>query len=506
MHPKKPTLMLCVAVASAAFAVNAIAANWLTVASDGSERVEIDLTRIARAADGRTLAWDRLVFGHEVRSKDHGKYTSVEALNRYDCQRRRFATVRRVFLHGDNPVGDESVPAPKELGVIAGAVDDRLLTEACRLRTVGEMKQIAEEAGKAAAASEAATAEQPRAMHADMRAAAEPPKLAAAPNADAGAADAGACQPAGAAAEKPAEPLLPKRLIELPRIDKSQVERPKDSTSPKVAEAEKPKSGGARRATDREKQYATSGPRKSVKKKPPEQRRSEAAVPVATNVPWSYGGAGGPAAWGKLRPEYATCALGKRQSPIDIRDAIHVDLEPIAIDYREAHFRIIDTGHTVQVNVGEGSTMSVMGRQYRLEKIEFHHPAEERIEGRGFDMVAHLVHRDVENRVAIVSVLIERGSEHAVIQTLWNNLPLEVDQELAPRELIDLNKLLPENRAYMAYMGSLTAPPCTEEVLWLVFRNPISVSSEQMDIFARIYPNNARPLQPANGRLIKESR
>jgi carbonic anhydrase len=498
MHPIKLSSMFLAAGAAVTFSVGARAAHWLTVASDGAERVEIDLSRISRAADGKTFAWDRLVVGHEVHSSDHGSYSAVEALNRYDCQRRRFATVKRIYLRGEKSVAEESVPTPKELGVVAGAVDDRLLTEACRLRTVGEMKQTAEAVAKAAANPDFGVAEQPKAMHADMLSAAEPSKLAAASTE-------AAVQSAGPAADKPAEPLLPKRLIELPKIDKSQVELPKDAAAAKATEKAKPP--GAKRATEREKQYATSGPRKAAKKKPAAERsRAESAAPTPSGIPWAYAGAGGPVVWGRLRPEYATCASGKRQSPIDVRDAIHVDLEPIAFSYREAHFRIVDTGHTIQVNVGEGNSITVMGRQYQLERIDFHHPAEERIEGRGFDMVAHLIHRDVENHVAIVAVLIEKGTELPVIQTLWNNLPLETDQELAPRELIDLNKLLPENRAYMAYMGSLTTPPCTEEVLWLVFRNPIPISGEQMDIFARIYPNNARPLQPANGRLVKESR
>jgi carbonic anhydrase len=493
MRLTKLSLMILAAGAVLALPAGARAANWLVVASDRGERVEIDLARIARVSNGKTTAWNRLALDHEVHNSDHGRYSSVQALNQYDCQHRRFATLKRVYLLGEKVVGEESVPSPKEIGVVSGAIDDRLLTEACRLRTVGEMKQIADAAGKAAAVPDAAAAEQPKPMHADMRTA-----------------DEGTEQPGGAAADKPAAPLLPKRLIELPKIDKSQVERPKEATSAKPAgkPTDKPKVASGRSAAEREKQYATSGPRRAAKKKPAAERNRSEANPVSawSGAQWSYAGEGGPASWGRLRTEFSTCSLGKRQSPIDVRDAIHVDLEPIAFDYRETHFRIVDTGRTVQVNVGEGSSITVMGRQYQLERIDFHHPAEERIEGRGFDMVAHLIHKDIENHVAIVSVLIERGSEHPVIQTLWNNLPLEVDQELAPREVIDLNRLLPENRAYMAYMGSMTTPPCTEGVLWMIFRQPIPISAEQMAIFARIYPNNARPLQAANGRLIKESR
>jgi carbonic anhydrase len=507
MRPIRLTLMFVVAGAVLALPVGARAANWLVVASDAGERIEIDLARIARVADGKTTAWNRLVLGHEVRNANHGNYSAVQALNQYDCQHRRFATVKRVYLLGEKTVGEESVPTPREIGVVRGGIDDRLLTEACRLRTVGEMKQIADAAGKVAAADqEAAATEQPKPMHADMRSAGDKAKNPVATAADSATSADVAEQAGGSTADKSAAPLLPKRLIELPKIDRSQVERPKEAVTAKPVD--KPKAGSGRSATEREKQYATSGPRRAAKKKPVvEHNHSETApVTASSGARWGYAGEGGPGAWGRLRPEYATCGSGKRQSPIDIRDAIHVDLEPIAFDYRETRFRIVDTGHTVQVNVGEGSSITVMGRQYQLERIDFHHPAEERIEGRGFDMVAHLIHKDVENHVAIVSVLIEKGSEHPVIQTLWNNLPLEVDQELAPKELIDLNRLLPENRAYMTYMGSLTTPPCSEGVLWMVFRQPIPISAEQMTIFARVYPNNARPLQPANGRLIKESR
>jgi carbonic anhydrase len=121
-------------------------------------------------------------------------------------------------------------------------------------------------------------------------------------------------------------------------------------------------------------------------------------------------------------------------------------------------------------------------------------------------MVVHLVHKSAEGQLAVVAVLLEKGSEHPLIQTLWNNLPLEQDMEVTPDEAIDLNKLLPENRTYWTYMGSLTTPPCTEGVVWMVFKQPVQVAEQQVAIFSRLYRNNARPVQPAHGRLIKESR
>ena len=257
---------------------------------------------------------------------------------------------------------------------------------------------------------------------------------------------------------------------------------------------------------ERERMMATSGPRRA----PP----AKAVVPVETpapaiqyrDIPWSYEGDGAPLNWGKLRPEYALCANGRRQSPIDIREGIKVDLEPIRFDYKASRFRIVDTGRGIEVEVGEGSTMTVMGRNHELLRFHFHRPSEERINGKGFDMVVHLEHRDEEGRLATVAVLLEKGAENPLIQTLWNHMPLEVNQEVLPEVAIDLNRLLPENRAYYTYMGSMTTPPCAEDVLWIIFKQPMPVSEEQVRIFARLYRNNARPIQPSNNRLVKENR
>lgn len=224
------------------------------------------------------------------------------------------------------------------------------------------------------------------------------------------------------------------------------------------------------------------------------------------HVHWGYSGLGAPENWPKLEGG-ATCGSSKRQSPIDIRGGIRVDLEPIKFDYRPTQFRITDNGHTVQVDVGEGNNITVMGRTWQLVQFHFHRPSEERVNGKSFEMVAHLVHRDYANNLAVIAVLMDRGGEHPVLQTLWNHMPLDTGLSVEPPDVaIDLAKLLPERREYYTYMGSLTTPPCTENVLWMVFKEPILVSPEQIGIFARLYPNNARPVQLAHDRLIKESR
>jgi carbonic anhydrase len=223
------------------------------------------------------------------------------------------------------------------------------------------------------------------------------------------------------------------------------------------------------------------------------------------SIHWAYSGEFGPQAWGSLKPEFAKCSTGTRQSPIDIRDGFAVELEPVQFHYRPSGFSVIDNGHTVQVDVGPGNGIEVMGRRYDLLQFHFHRPSEERINGRAFDMVAHLVHKDAEGRLAVVAVLLDRGSIQPLIQTVWNNLPLEKGEALPARTSIDLNELLPADRGYFTYMGSLTTPPCSEGVLWLVMRKPVTVSPEQIALFSRLYPMNARPIQSVAGRMIKQS-
>ena len=219
---------------------------------------------------------------------------------------------------------------------------------------------------------------------------------------------------------------------------------------------------------------------------------------------WSYQGDTGPQHWHELNPEFKQCGLGERQSPIDIREGIPVELDPIQFDYKLSAFRVIDNGHTVQVNVEPGNRIVVNGRRYELVQFHFHRPSEERLNGRQFEMVAHLVHKDLEGKLAVVAVLIEEGKGHPIVQQVWNNLPLEKRVEQAGLQGLDLLQLLPEDRRYVTYMGSLTTPPCTEGVLWMVLKKPVSVSAQQIAIFSRLYPMNARPVQPQRDRLIKD--
>lgn len=221
---------------------------------------------------------------------------------------------------------------------------------------------------------------------------------------------------------------------------------------------------------------------------------------------WAYEGVGGPTAWGKLNPANAKCDTGSRQSPIDIRDGIRVDLDPIQFDYKPMSFSVLDNGHTIQVSPSSGNFINVSGRLFELLQFHFHRPSEERINGKLFEMVVHLVHKDRDGRLAVVAVLLDFGEAHPVIQQVWNNLPLEKNDVVKAMSNLDLMQLVPKRGEYFTYMGSLTTPPCSEDVLWMVMKEIVHISPEQSAIFARLYPMNARPIQNTAGRVIKESR
>ena len=227
--------------------------------------------------------------------------------------------------------------------------------------------------------------------------------------------------------------------------------------------------------------------------------------PVARGTHWSYEGDSGPANWSKINVDWAKCGNGSRQSPIDIRDGMKVELEQISFDYHPSSFNVVDNGHTVQVGVSGGNYITVQNRMFELQQFHFHRPSEERINGKAFEMVVHLVHRDAEGRLAVLALLLERGAPQATIQTVWNNLPLEKLETMQPTILLDPAEMLPVRRDYYTYMGSMTEPPCSEGVLWLVMKQPVQASPAQMALFSRLYPLNARPIQPGNGRIIKES-
>ncbi|HXY54748.1 MAG TPA: carbonic anhydrase [Nitrospirota bacterium] len=234
---------------------------------------------------------------------------------------------------------------------------------------------------------------------------------------------------------------------------------------------------------------------------------STAAEKGASGHEWSYEGNHGPGHWGDVKSDYAMCKTGKNQSPIDITSAVKADLPPIQFSYLPSQLRIINNGHSIQVNYAEGSFITVGGKQFQLVQFHFHHPSEEMIKGKKFDMVAHLVHKSADGNLAVVAVLIKKGQANAFIENLWTHLPKEEGMEEVPANVtIDASGLLPAQRGYYTYPGSLTTPPCTEGVTWYVLKEPIELSSAQINRFAHYYKHNARPVQPLDNRVVSESR
>lgn len=221
---------------------------------------------------------------------------------------------------------------------------------------------------------------------------------------------------------------------------------------------------------------------------------------------WGYDAKNGPAHWGDLNADYAACKLGKAQSPIDITGAIPSNLAAIKFDYRATPLKLIDNGHTIQANYGKGSSITVNGKQYELIQVHFHQPSEEKIDGKAFPMDAHLVHKSKDGKLAVVAVLMKEGKENLFLQTLWENTPKKQGKEVAVKDVeIHLANLLPKKQSYYAFDGSLTTPPCSEGVSWMVMTTPVEISKEQISIFGQHYSHNARPVQPLNGRMIKVS-
>lgn len=219
---------------------------------------------------------------------------------------------------------------------------------------------------------------------------------------------------------------------------------------------------------------------------------------------WSYSGEDGPENWAKLSPKYADCD-GKNQSPINLTGLISATLNPIMISYQAGGNEILNNGHTVQVSYAAGRSILVDGtHQYNLDQFHFHAPSENRIDGATYAMEAHLVHKDQDGNIAVIALMFTEGAENEALAKIWPSLP-ENGKTIKLNPPFDVAKLLPDNHDYYRYNGSLTTPPCTEGVLWLVLKHSVTASKAQIDAFRNVmrHPNN-RPLQFLNARAVLE--
>jgi carbonic anhydrase len=228
---------------------------------------------------------------------------------------------------------------------------------------------------------------------------------------------------------------------------------------------------------------------------------------AAQNAHWDYYGKTGPLGWARLDAAYRLCSQGKEQSPIDIRGAkLNKALQPIEFHYISASVELENTGNGIVVHVKPGSYIIAGGVRYDLQDLDFHHPGEEAVNGKLTDMDVHLTHKSADGKLAVLAARLSeaQGDPNATLATLWQHLPTQAGKTEKVGDLINPGGLLPGDRGYWTYMGSLTTPPCTEGVRWFVFEQPVSVSRSQLRAFEAMgYKINSRPLQDKNGRKIE---
>ena len=225
-----------------------------------------------------------------------------------------------------------------------------------------------------------------------------------------------------------------------------------------------------------------------------------------TTASWDYEGKRGALDWGKLDPAYKTCSKGHQQSPIDIRGAhLNKALQPIEFHYIAGAVTLENNGHTIEVRVNPGSYIVAGGVRYELVQFDFHHPSEEAVKGKLTNMDVHLVHKSADGKLAVVAVRLTEdvGKPNAVLATLWPRLPRTAGASEKVTEMVNAGGLLPADRGYWTYMGSLTVPPCTEGVRWFVLEQDMGLSRDQLRAFAAIFKVNSRPLQDSHGRRIE---
>jgi len=231
-----------------------------------------------------------------------------------------------------------------------------------------------------------------------------------------------------------------------------------------------------------------------------------ASVQASDNAPhWSYTGKTGASHWGELEHDFTSCKLGKEQSPIDIRGAKSGQLAPIGFGYTPGAAEIVNNGHTVQVNLAAGGSIKLATGDYKLLQFHFHTPSEEKVNGKRYPLVAHLVHKNDAGELAVVAVLFKQGKENAALKQVFAELPAHAGEKHALEGGFNVDAVLPAQRGYYAFLGSLTTPPCSEGVRWQVLKTESEISKGQLAAFRKLYAMNARPVQPLNGRAIAVS-
>lgn len=231
---------------------------------------------------------------------------------------------------------------------------------------------------------------------------------------------------------------------------------------------------------------------------------SSQGAPAKHDIHWGYAGEGGPSNWARLSPDNALCA-GRNQSPVNLTGFIEADLKPIAFNYQAGGTEVVNNGHTIQVNYAKGSSIRIDDQSFELLQFHFHAPSENQIRGKSYPLEAHLVHADKDGRLAVLAVMYAAGAENAGLAKVWSLMSDKAGDKKAFATRFNVSDMIPATRDYYRFNGSLTTPPCSEGVRWLVVKAAATASKSQIDAFAKAikHPNN-RPLQAINARMILE--
>jgi carbonic anhydrase len=217
---------------------------------------------------------------------------------------------------------------------------------------------------------------------------------------------------------------------------------------------------------------------------------------------WGYTGHNTPDKWGTLSENFRECGAGLNQSPINITHSLHANLPPLNPSYTTNSVDVLDNGHTIQINMAPGSTFSIEGQTFELKQFHFHAPSENHIEGKSFALEGHFVNVDKNGHIAVIALMFEEGKSNATLEKIWSNMPSHAGED-KKLELVKIaQELLPEDKHYYRFNGSLTTPPCTEGVKWFVLKTPVTISKEQVERFHEIMPSNNRPIQPLDARVL----
>jgi carbonic anhydrase len=284
---------------------------------------------------------------------------------------------------------------------------------------------------------------------------------------------------------KPAEskPSAEKQNVAPAKLDNAEKAPEEATANPETAPVSKPVPAPAKDATDKTKNTKTD----------------------AHKTHWEYEGKAGPENWGKLSPEFTTCEIGRNQSPINIENAATASLKPIRGIQKFPAKDIFNNGHTVQINFKPGNMLVLDSAPYQMKQVHFHAPSENKINGKSFPLEAHFVHADAKGNLTVIGVMFKEGKANLGLTKLWAQLPDKEGEPVPVKNRVIPSELIPENRGYYRFSGSLTTPPCSEGVRWIMMKTPMTASKEQIEAFEHaVHHSNNRPVQALNGRVVVE--